>query len=98
MSDRSKFIASNGVGESEHGNDVAICGFSIKFPGDAVSAESFWHMLIEKRCAMTEFPASRFNKNGFYKQEKSLNTVQTPFLLLEWSELWFWANDTQDPG
>ncbi|KAI0145929.1 putative polyketide synthase [Hypoxylon sp. NC0597] len=75
MSDRSKFRASNGVGESEHGNDVAICGFSIKFPGDAVSAESFWQMLIEKRCAMTEFPASRFNKDGFYKQEKSLNTI-----------------------
>ncbi|OTA81899.1 hypothetical protein M434DRAFT_37315 [Hypoxylon sp. CO27-5] len=75
MSDRSRLITSDGVDDGEGSNDVAICGFSIKFPGDATSAESFWQMLIEKRCAMTEFPASRFNKNGFYKEQKSLNTI-----------------------
>ncbi|KAI1484809.1 thiolase-like protein [Biscogniauxia mediterranea] len=56
-------------------DDIAICDISINFPGDAVSPEAFWQMLMEKRCVITKFPASRFNKGGFYRKEKSLNTI-----------------------
>ena len=46
--------------------DVAIVGFSLRFPQDAVSPESFWNMLVEGRSAATEVPGSRFNINAFY--------------------------------
>jgi hypothetical protein len=60
------------------GNDlepIAICGFSIKFPQEATSPDAFWKMICEGRCAMTEFPQSRMNKNGFYRKENKRNTV-----------------------
>lgn len=60
------------------GNDtdpIAICGFSLKFPQEATSSEAFWEMLIQKRCATTEFPASRLNLAGFRNPKNKLNTV-----------------------
>ncbi|KAI1771759.1 putative polyketide synthase [Hypoxylon cercidicola] len=61
-------------GTNDH--DVAICGFSIKFPGDATSPEAFWRMIMEKRCAMTEFPSNRFNipprGGNFIKEDPSV--------------------------
>ncbi|KAK4107386.1 putative polyketide synthase [Canariomyces notabilis] len=54
---------------------IAICGFSIKFPQDATSPDAFWKMLIEKRCAMTPFPADRMNLDGFYQTRNRVNTV-----------------------
>lgn len=52
---------------------VAVVGFSLKFPQDGVSADSFWEMLIEKRCAMTEFPKDRINLNAFYHPDTDRN-------------------------
>ena len=46
--------------------DIAIIGFSLRFPQDAVSQESFWNLLVEGRSAVTEVPESRFNINAFY--------------------------------
>ncbi|KAJ5516222.1 hypothetical protein N7527_007782 [Penicillium freii] len=40
---------------------LAIVGLSLKFPQDAVSSESFWDMIVEGRCASTEFPPDRLN-------------------------------------
>ncbi|KAL8769662.1 MAG: hypothetical protein Q9209_004459 [Squamulea sp. 1 TL-2023] len=50
---------------------IAIIGFALKFPQEAVSAGQFWRMLKEKRCAMTEVPSSRLNVDAFYDQGKS---------------------------
>ncbi|KAI1778653.1 putative polyketide synthase [Hypoxylon cercidicola] len=55
--------------------EKAICGFSIKFPGEATSPTSFWDMLMEKKCAMSEFPASRLGINGFYREQKTNNSL-----------------------
>ncbi|RAH81722.1 ketoacyl-synt-domain-containing protein [Aspergillus japonicus CBS 114.51] len=44
---------------------IAVVGFSLKFPQDADSSDGFWNMLHEGRCAMTEFPADRFNMDTF---------------------------------
>jgi hypothetical protein len=54
---------------------IAICGFSVKFPQDATSPEAFWKMICERRCAMTDFPDTRFNKDGFYQKKKKRNAV-----------------------
>ncbi|KAI0415231.1 putative polyketide synthase [Xylaria grammica] len=56
-------------------NDVAICGFSIKFPQDATSPESFWKMIEEKRCASIDFPLDRLNPDGFHTKKKKLNSL-----------------------
>jgi acyl transferase domain-containing protein len=45
---------------------VAIIGLSFKFAGDAVDAESFWHMVTEGRCAAGHIPESRFAADHFF--------------------------------
>ena len=45
---------------------IAIIGFSLRFPQDATSPQKFWKMLMEKRSAMTDVPADRFNIDAFY--------------------------------
>ena len=45
---------------------IAVIGLDLKFPQDAVSAETFWRLLIEGRSAMTEVPKDRFNLDAFY--------------------------------
>lgn len=61
--------------DGEDDDSVAICGFSIQFPGDALSAESFWRMMLQRRCSMTPFPSNRFDGHGFQGNTKSPNTV-----------------------
>lgn len=45
---------------------VVIVGLSFRFPGDAVSEDSFWEILRDGRSTMTEVPTSRYNINGHY--------------------------------
>jgi len=45
---------------------IAIVGFSFKFPQEAISAETFWQMLMEAKCASTDFPSHRLNAKAFY--------------------------------
>jgi acyl transferase domain-containing protein len=45
---------------------LAIVGFSLKFPQEAEDEDSFWKMLMEGRCAMTEIPQDRINMDAFY--------------------------------
>ena len=52
---------------------LAIVGFSLKFPQDATSSEAFWSMLMEKRCAMTEWPSDRLNIEAFRHSDKERN-------------------------
>ncbi|KAI1141434.1 putative polyketide synthase [Hypoxylon sp. FL0543] len=67
-------IPSDEVDENEL-DPIVICGLSIKFPQDATSPEAFWRMMVEKRCATTEFPPDRISTAGFYKPKKSANTL-----------------------
>ena len=50
---------------------VAVVGLALKFPQDATSLDSFWNMLVERRCAMTDFPSSRLNVDAFYHPDIS---------------------------
>ncbi|RAL17772.1 ketoacyl-synt-domain-containing protein [Aspergillus homomorphus CBS 101889] len=52
---------------------IVVVGFSLKFPQDADSSEGFWNMLHEGRCAMTEFPADRFNIDAFEGPKSATN-------------------------
>jgi len=45
---------------------IVVVGMALKFPGEAISADSFWQMLLDGRSAQSEVPADRFNIDGFY--------------------------------
>ncbi len=68
--------ASNSRGESKI-EPIAVTGFALKYPQEAISAETFWQMLIEGRDATTEFPTDRLNIDAFYDPDISKhNTVR----------------------
>ncbi len=48
---------------------LAVVGFSLKFPQDATSTESFWSMMMEGRCAVTDIPATRMEIDSFYSPD-----------------------------
>ncbi|TEY39885.1 hypothetical protein BOTCAL_0448g00110 [Botryotinia calthae] len=50
-------------------NPVAIIGMSFVFPRDANSADGFWTMLMQARCASEDFPESRLNQASFYHSD-----------------------------
>jgi hypothetical protein len=50
---------------------IAIVGLAFQFPDDAKDAESFWAMLLEKRCASKEFPKDRLNGHALYHPDRS---------------------------
>ncbi|RAR00984.1 polyketide synthase PksG [Stemphylium lycopersici] len=45
---------------------IAIIGMNMKFPGDAVSAESFWELVMQAKNVSKEIPQDRFNIDAFY--------------------------------
>ena len=55
----------NGV-DNDHLEPIAVVGFSLKFPQDASSTQSFWNMLVEGRSAMTKAPKERFNIDSLH--------------------------------
>jgi hypothetical protein len=63
---------------------IAIIGMSLRFPQDATSPASFWKMMEEKRCAMTEWPSDRLNIDAFYHPDKNknCNVISFPQYLL----------------
>ena len=57
---------------------IAIVGFSLRFPENAISADSFWEMLMEGRCTATEFPGDRVSVDATYHpDENRRGTVST---------------------
>jgi hypothetical protein len=68
--------------DSEKLKPLAIVGLDLKFPQDAVSSEALWEMLIEKKCAMTEYPKDRLEIDSFYHPDSNRrDTVRNHFLL-----------------
>ncbi|RYP06667.1 hypothetical protein DL765_009401 [Monosporascus sp. GIB2] len=61
--------------DGDDSDPIAICGFSIKFPQEATCPESFWKMMLERRCAMTDFPPDRLDLRGFYCKKNRANTI-----------------------
>ncbi|PVH93340.1 ketoacyl-synt-domain-containing protein [Periconia macrospinosa] len=71
-----KSVSSNGVHAQEQTKHVAlepiaIIGFSSEFGGSATSPDNLWDMLIERRSAMTPWPAERLTWGSFYHPEGS---------------------------
>ncbi|KAI0156750.1 polyketide synthase [Hypoxylon sp. FL1284] len=75
MADQHDTSDSSAQLDGNEADPIAICGFSIKFPEEATSPEALWKMLLERRCAMSEFPADRISSEGFYSEQNRLNTI-----------------------
>ena len=52
---------------------IAIIGIGLRFPQEATSAASFWNLLLQQRCTMTEWPKERLNVDAFYHSDKNRN-------------------------
>lgn len=65
---------------------VAVVGFSLRFPQDATSTQSFWKILQEGRSVTTEVPSDRFNINGFYHPDASRN--DTVCMIIAGEDTW----------
>lgn len=50
---------------------IAIVGFSLTFPEDATSADSFWSMMMEGKCAAAAWPEDRLNGSAFYHPDRN---------------------------
>ncbi|KAL9081942.1 MAG: hypothetical protein Q9159_006883 [Coniocarpon cinnabarinum] len=50
---------------------IAVIGLSLRFPGEAVSAEAFYDVIVNGRRTMTEFPSDRLNKQAFYDPDNA---------------------------
>ena len=48
---------------------VAVIGIGCRFPGAIDGPESYWRALIEKRCAIVDVPADRWNLSSFYSSD-----------------------------
>jgi acyl transferase domain-containing protein len=56
---------------------VAVVGIALRFPQDASSAEDFWQMLMDGRCAATGIPRERMNGDAFHGLgENNFDTVR----------------------
>ncbi|RAL08511.1 polyketide synthase [Aspergillus homomorphus CBS 101889] len=49
---------------------IAIVGYAYRFPGEAVTDDGFWRMMMEKRCVASEAPADRINSAGWCHPDK----------------------------
>ncbi|KAL4961999.1 type I polyketide synthase [Aspergillus stella-maris] len=52
--------------ESGRLKPLAVVGLALRYPGDAVSPDKFWRMLMERRCASSRYPADRLNIDAHY--------------------------------
>lgn len=76
-------FATDSIQDEDKLEAIAIVGFSLRFPEDAVSAEAFWNMLMEKRCTTEEFPEDRLSVSGLYHPDSSrLGTVSISLSVL----------------
>ncbi|KAI1297828.1 ketoacyl-synt-domain-containing protein [Xylaria venustula] len=50
---------------------IAVIGMSFQLPGGATSPESLWSMMLERRCASTDFPADRLGGSAFHHPDRT---------------------------
>ena len=58
---------------------IAVIGMSCRFPGQSVTLEKFWNLLITGRDGIEEIPANHFNVHDFYTGSEVTNKINSPF-------------------
>ncbi|KAI3317739.1 ketoacyl-synt-domain-containing protein [Xylariaceae sp. AK1471] len=57
--------------ESDRTMPIAVIGMSFQLPGGATSPESLWSMMLERRCASTDFPVNRLGGSAFHHPDRT---------------------------
>ena len=71
--------------EQELLEPIAIVGFALKFPQDATTTEAFWQLLLEGRCATTDFPKDRMSIDAFHHPDPNrYDAVNAPAFIRAW--------------
>jgi acyl transferase domain-containing protein/NADPH:quinone reductase-like Zn-dependent oxidoreductase/SAM-dependent methyltransferase/acyl carrier protein len=55
-----------------HKDRIAIIGIGCRFPGGVNDAESFWKLLLERKDAVSDVPADRWNVERYYDPEPGI--------------------------
>ncbi|HMJ63717.1 MAG TPA: polyketide synthase, partial [Candidatus Binatia bacterium] len=55
-----------------HKDRIAIIGIGCRFPGGVNDVESFWKLLVERRDAVSDVPADRWNVERYYDPEPAI--------------------------
>src|SRR3954463_4144586 len=55
-----------------HKDRIAIIGIGCRFPGGVHDAESFWKLLLERKDAVSDVPADRWNVERYYDPEPGI--------------------------
>ncbi|KAF2106034.1 hypothetical protein BDV96DRAFT_607692 [Lophiotrema nucula] len=59
------------------GEPIAIVGLSLRLPGNAVSVDSFWEMLVEGQTTASDFPKERVNHAAHHSSDPgAMGTVR----------------------
>lgn len=58
------------IADNETHDDIAIVGYSCRFPGGANNPEQFWQLLMDKRDAVVK--VERFNVDEYYSEDMDM--------------------------
>jgi amino acid adenylation domain-containing protein/non-ribosomal peptide synthase protein (TIGR01720 family) len=90
------------IDELSKKEEIAIIGYSCRFPGGANNTEQFWELLVEGYDAVTEIPKDRFPFEEYFNSEKGVRgktyTKQASFLkydIKEFDYAHFEMNETE---
>ncbi|RAH59477.1 polyketide synthase [Aspergillus piperis CBS 112811] len=68
----------------QHLEPLAVVGIALRFPGEAVSPESFWNLILSGRAAAKDIPSYRYNIDAWfhpdYAQTDRLSQRQAYFM------------------
>ena len=64
----------NKVNEKNDNDEIAVIGYSCRFPGGASNPEKFWHILANGIDTVTEIKESRFDYRKYYSDNEEDNS------------------------
>jgi hypothetical protein len=62
---------------------LAIIGMAFQLPDGATDEDTFWDMLVEKRCASREYPKERLNIDAFHSADNNKPCTVSTTLSIE---------------
>ena len=67
-------MGSSSVGSTHFSREpIAVIGFSAKLPGEAVTAQEFWELLLQGRSTVSEIPKERMHARAFWGLQQGRN-------------------------
>ncbi|OBY79529.1 hypothetical protein BBG47_11135 [Paenibacillus sp. KS1] len=72
------------IQDQKSNEEIAVIGYSCRFPGDAGNPEGFWHVMANRMDSVTEIKSDRFDYRNYYsddpEEEGKMVTKSASFL------------------